>query len=89
MQIAVTMTKMNLCENCQFNTNCSLKTLMSGTILQCEEHLPLPVEKKTKPFSEPLSTDTAFEGLCTNCDFKTNCAIRADQVIVLSCESYK
>lgn len=89
MQVAVTINKMNLCENCQFNSDCSLKALLSDTIIQCEEHLPFPTKKQLdiKINSQPIHT--SFEGLCTNCDYKTNCAIRAEQIIVLSCESYK
>lgn len=86
--------KYHLCDNCLHQSDCIFKKQTKMPIIQCEEY---EVETKKGAMSivdtsiAPTTEiqNEAFYGLCQNCDFKFNCALRTEGVIIINCEHYQ
>lgn len=86
--------KYHLCDNCYHQKDCIFKKQAKMPIIQCEEYEVetkngiLSISDTLIPQTTEIQNET-FYGLCQNCDFKTNCALRTDGVIIINCKHYQ
>lgn len=89
-KISLEMNKNNwLCFNCVYSGICSTESQTTMPIMYCEEHYVKGSDEKPFVANSKQTESTNHIGLCTSCDHKNNCSLRAENKIIINCEHYQ
>lgn len=81
--------EVNICSNCLHAPECSFRVKTPEfNRLNCESH-----EAALRSFIQSVKTEKQqmieVKDLCSNCDFKNNCALRTEGQFLFECEDYQ
>lgn len=78
-----------LCYNCVYSGLCYTESQAKVSILHCEEHFTKGSNERPFVANSNQTETTNHLGLCTSCDHKENCSLRAENEIIINCEHYQ